>query len=607
MKKISFLFIVILFILLSFPSVLCAQDLVRWGEEAISPKREARAVWLTTLSGLDWPKAKATTLEGRERQKEELCDILDRLQAIHVNTVLLQTRVRASTIYPSQIEPWDVALTGQYGGDPGYDPLQFAIEEAHRRGMELHAWVVTVPAYKTAVAKAMGKTALHLKKPQLVKVHNDQYYLDPGQPGSAAYLADICEEIVSRYDVDGIHFDYIRYPEGAKGFADNDSYKKYGGGKNKAQWRRDNITHIVRTIHTRVKSLKPWVRISCSPVGKFRDLKRFSARGWNCYDAVYQDAQGWLREGIHDALYPMMYFKGNNFYPFAADWKEQDGGRFVAPGLGIYFMDPAEKNWPLSDITNELHYTRALGLGGQCYFRVKFLLDNVKGLYDYLDASFYAFPALTPAATWIDHEAPTQPTEMVCDTLADGRVRLSWKPCTDNLHGAASIGSPAAGVRYNVYAVHTAQDLQRGESLVAAALHEPSFIYNPYELEARQLRLVVTAMDRCGNESPAAGMDIMDESSDAPGIVPWRDYDVPTVEPDSKGYVQLPDREAEFYALTDLTGRILQTGRYPRSTADRGAFLHVGSLPSGWYEVRTLQKKGKSRRVLRVWNNPHCK
>ncbi|MBQ0048649.1 MAG: family 10 glycosylhydrolase [Bacteroidales bacterium] len=594
-----------LYILLSalflLPHTVGAQSTVRLGEEANSPKREARAVWLTTLSGLDWPRTKATSAASRERQKAELCDILDRLQRIHVNTILLQTRVRASTIYPSQIEPWDVALTGSYGGDPGYDPLQFAIEEAHRRGMELHAWVVTMPAYKIAVAKQMGKAALHLKHPALMKKHNDQYYLDPSQPATADYLARICEEIVSRYDVDGIHFDYIRYPEGAKGFADDDSYKRYGAGKSKAQWRRDNITHIVRTIHQRVKALKPWVRVTSSPVGKFRDLKRYSARGWNCYDAVHQDAQGWLREGIHDALYPMMYFKGDNFYPFATDWREQDAGRFVAPGLGIYFMDRAEKNWPLSDIVNELHYTRSLGLGGQCYFRTRFLLDNVKGLYDYLRDAFYAFPALTPAATWIDDEAPSQPDGFATDTLPDGRVRLSWLPCTDNLHGAASLGSPAAGVRYNVYAVQHRQDCQQAEALVAAALCEPCYVYNPHELEARGLRLMVAAMDRCGNESEAVAPVPFADADKAPTRVGGCGWDVPAVEPDSMGCIVLPRREAAFYAITDLAGHILQTGRYPNSWTDSGRRIDLSDLPDGWLELRTLLKKGRSRRVLRVW------
>lgn len=460
-----------------------------------APKRELRAVWLTTLNGLDWPTTKATTPARREQQKAELCHILDRLQAVGINTVLLQTRVRGSVIYPSAIEPWDVALTGQYGADPGYDPLQFAIDETHRRGMELHAWIVTIPCFKQAVAKQMGKRSVLRTHPELCRRHADMYYLDPGLPGTADYLVRICHEIVSRYDVDGIHFDYIRYPENAASFADGTTYRRYGQGMNKASWRRNNITRIVSRIYADTKALKPWVRVSSSPVGKYADLSRFPSRGWNARDAVHQDAEGWLRDGIHDILFPMMYFDGNHFYPFAADWHEQSAGRLVAPGLGIYFMHPSEKNWPLSAIQRQLHFVRAEGLAGQCYFRSRFLTDDVKGLYTYLRETFYAFPALPPACTWIDAEAPAAPTAPAISLLTDHTEQLSWQ--------AADADQPRADgdyLRYNVYASRQwPVDVSRAENLVATLLREPCFSYD--RLAALGLNFAVTAVDRVGNES----------------------------------------------------------------------------------------------------------
>lgn len=565
-------------------------------QRGLFPKREARAVWLTTINGLDWPKSKATSSAGRERQKQELCYILDQLKAININTVLLQTRVRASAIYPSKIEPWDVALTSQYNMSPGYDPLQFAIEECHKRGMELHAWVVTIPAYKIAQTKQMGASGIHAKRADLIKKHNEQYYLDPGNPGTADYLVSVCDEIVRNYDVDGIHFDYIRYPENASTFPDADTYKKYGNGRNKAQWRRDNITRIVRAIYQRVKSLKPWVRVSSSPVGKFRDLQRYSSKGWNCYNAVFQDAQGWLREGIHDALYPMMYFKGDNFYPFAADWREQDNGRLVAPGLGIYFMAPEEKNWPLSDITNELYYMRSMQIEGHCYFRTKFLLDNVKGLYNFLHDSFYAFPALTPAATWIDNVPPSVPQNFRIERLSDGMERLVWDACTDNLGG---------GVRYNVYVSReTHVNSEKAENIVAMGLQQPFYTYNPTWLSMNGFHILVRAMDRCGNESPVATLasssaGTAEEPSDSrrsgmsvSEVV--RYYGC--VQPDANGFIPLPmpPRYIEFYVITDLQNRILTTGRYNLS-------INVSHIPPGWYQVRTLEKNGASRVVQKFW------
>ena len=347
-----------------------------------SNKYEVRAVWLSTISGLDWPHTKANTEEGRRRQKQELCQMLDQLQQNGINTVFLQTRTRAAVIYPSEIEPWDVALTGEYDKSPGYDPLQFAIEECHARGMECHAWIVTVPALKVQQSKAMGRRALTKTHPQLLYKKNGTYYLDPALPGTANYLERLCHEITSRYDIDGIHLDYIRYPENTD--------------KDRAQWKRDNITAIVRQLYRAIKKEKPWVRVSCSPVGKYRDVSRFSARGWDAYHAVFQDAVLWMKEDIMDMVVPMMYFKDNHFFPFAADWQQQSHGKVVVPGLGIYFMDPKEKDWDLHEITRELQFVRQWEMGGAAFFRTQFLLNDTKGLQTWLRHHYYYHPALLP-------------------------------------------------------------------------------------------------------------------------------------------------------------------------------------------------------------------
>ena len=471
----------------------------------VAPKREVRAVWLTTLNGLDWPTTRATSAATRERQKQELRDILDRLRAANINTVLLQTRVRATTIYPSAIEPWDVALTGQYGGDPGYDPLAFAIGEAHRRGMELHAWVVTIPCFKVAVARQMGAAGLLRRHPELLRRHGDMYYLDPGLPATADYLVSVCHEIVARYDVDGLHFDYIRYPEQAATFNDAATYKRYGGGRSRAAWRRDNITAIVRRIHDDVRRTKPWVVVSSSPVGKYADLDRYSSRGWNARDAVSQDAELWLREGIHDALFPMMYFDGDNFYPFAADWQEHGCGRCVVPGLGAYQLDAHERNWPLAAIVRQLRFTRRAGLAGQCYFRSRFLTDDTKGLYAFLRRDFYAFPALTPARTWLADSVPAAPEQVRVEVLADGTAALRW-------HWREH-------TRYNVYASRRwPVDTSRPENIVAAAIVEPRYVFNRLYAALSGYNLAVTAMDRYGNESEAVQVAAY-EGADVP---PWR-------------------------------------------------------------------------------------
>lgn len=464
--------------------------------DAYVPKREIRAVWLTTLSGLDWPRTLATSPEGIRRQKEELCNILDQLRATNINTILLQTRIRGSVIYPSQIEPWDQCLTGQTDRSPGYDPLKFAIEETHRRGMELHAWVVTIPAFKTEAASRMGRRSLLRTNPKLMRRHNGQYYLDPGLPQTSDYLSALVREIVSRYDIDGIHFDYIRYPEQAASFPDAVTYRKYGRGKSLAQWRRDNITNIVRRIYHEVKALKPWVKMSSSPVGKYRDTRRYSARGWNAYDAVHQDAQGWLREGIQDLLFPMMYFTGDHFYPFAQDWHEGSYGRHIAPGLGIYMLHPREKDWPLSTITREISFLRSEGLQGQAHFRSRFLTDDTKGILTNLRRTSYAFPALPPSYHWLDSIAPSMPTGFTSQISDNQTLTLAWQPSTDNL---------STSVRYNVYASRSFPvDTDIAQNLIASLLPLPTFQFNRLTAYLYGLNFAITAIDRCGNESPAA-------------------------------------------------------------------------------------------------------
>ena len=176
----------------------------------MSPKREFRGVWLTTLSGLDWPTAKANGISGIKSQQEELRNILDKLKAANFNAVVMQVRTRASEKYPSAIEPWDACLTGKYGVSPGYDPLAFAIEECHKRGLQFHAWLVAIPGNKSAQSKALGKMSLDKRRPDLCLKTSEGYMLNPGLAGTADYLASLCEEITKNYDIDGISLDYIR-------------------------------------------------------------------------------------------------------------------------------------------------------------------------------------------------------------------------------------------------------------------------------------------------------------------------------------------------------------------------------------------------------------
>ena len=410
-----------------------------------NPKYEVRAVWLTTIGGIDWPHSYAQSERSAEKQKEELRAILDRLQKANINTVLLQTRIRATTIYPSQYEPWDGCLSGFPGKSPGYDALQFAIDECHKRGMEVHAWVVTIPVGKW---NSYGCRQLRKRFPRLIKRIGQDGYMDPEATQTGCYLAEMCREIVQRYDVDGIHLDYIRYPE----------TWKFRIGKDQA---RGNITRIVEKIHQAVKKEKPWVKMSCSTIGKFDDLSRYWSHGWNAYTKVAQDAQAWLKDGLMDELFPMMYFRGDQFFPFAIDWKEHSYGKIIAPGLGIYFLDPKEGKWNISDITSELYHLRNIG-EGHAFFRNKFLLDNHQGVYDFVTAHFNRYPALVPPMTWESNKRPQQPVTL-CIEENEGTTTLRWDNSLQYEDGTA-IKTPS--IYNNVYAskeypvdVHDARNL----------------------------------------------------------------------------------------------------------------------------------------------------
>lgn len=525
---------------------------------AAQPKYEVRAVWLTTIGGIDWPHSYAGSARSIERQKDELRDILDRLQRANINTVLLQTRIRATTIYPSAYEPWDGCLSGKPGKSPGYDALKFAIDECHRRGMELHAWIVAIP-----VGKWNGAGCVRLRKrhPGLVRKIGDEGYMDPEKPQTAEYLADLCAEITGNYDIDGIHLDYIRYHE-------------TWPMKVSRRQGRTNITNIVRAISRRVKSIKPWVKMSCSPIGKYKDLSRFSSYGWNAYERVCQDAQAWLRDGLMDELFPMMYFRGNQFYPFALDWNEHSYGRIVAPGLGIYFMSPGEKDWPLADITREMLTLRHYGMG-HAFFRSKFFTDNVKGIYDFTAQSFNQYPALIPPMTWQSSARPSAPSGLSRRTQEDNVELLSWTP----------VDKDTTRIMYNVYSSREYPvNTDDARNLTVVRLRKSSLIipHDPTRYYA------VTAIDRYGNESTP-----LQERHTNPDTPETRITDR-LLKCDGKT-LSLPEKgsvlDAAFVTIETLQGHIVATRLYNGTVAD------VSRLPEGMYVLRSLGRKGVTHRL----------
>ena len=526
-----------------------------------SPKYEIRAAWITTIGGLDWPTTKATSEYGIKRQKEELCRQLDMLKEANFNTVLFQTRLRGDVIYPSVYETFAESLSGKTGRNPGYDPLKFAIEECHKRGMEIHAWMVCIPAGNDRQVKLLGKQSVVKKKPTMCIHFKRAWYLDPGNPETAKYLAAIAKEITMNYDIDGIHLDYIRYPENGENFPDGKTFRKYGKGKNLTQWRRDNITSIVREIYNDVKIIKPWVKVSSAPVGKYNDTRRYSSKGWNAYNAVYQDTKLWMETGIHDAIFPMMYFRDNQFYPFALDWEENKHGRWVIPGLGIYFLKIKAHEWDINEILRQIYFTRRNGLDGQAFFRNEFLMKNTCGLTDSLKCRFYTYPAAVPPMTWQDSIAPLPPQKGEI-SLSNNCVSICWEE---------SESFKSEEIAYRIYASDTYPvDTNDGRKIICLKQNTNSFVAKDSNIKRFW---AITSIDRYGNESKPLAINHPDKAKRIICIN------------------KLPDfPKASTIVVNDITGMELF-----RTKCDSEEF--VKKLNKGIYSIQIFLSNGKQENI----------
>jgi uncharacterized lipoprotein YddW (UPF0748 family) len=422
----------ILTLLLLIQLPLCAADY---------PIKEIRAVWISTIFGMDWPTKPANTESARRAQKQELCDQLDILKAANFNVVFLQVRLRGDLIYPSAIEPVSRFISGKTGSNPGYDPLAFAIEECRKRGLECHAWFVTYPLGTEDYVKRSGNSTPVKRRPDLCKLHNGEWYMDPGLPGTSDYILSLVKELVNNYDIDGIHFDYIRYPDHPTGFPDEKVYARYGKNKSLQEWRQDNITRMVERIYEWVKATKPWVQVSSAPLGKYAPLKIAPNAGQTGL-SVYQDAQKWLKNDIQDFIVPMLYYRNLLFYPFVNNWMLNKSNRYIVAGLGLYRTMPDE-NWPVEEITRQIDYVRTHNLDGVSFFRASQIFRNHKGICDSLKNNYFRYPALLPPLTWANGKRPSPPTDLKIVRRGDS-IHISWI-CQDDddrltytIYGAAS-------------------------------------------------------------------------------------------------------------------------------------------------------------------------
>ncbi len=440
---------------------------------------------------MDWPDSPIRNQNDVVRQQEEFCRILDELKRANFNVVFLQTRIRGNVIYPSKIEPWSNFVNWAPSLNPGYDPLAFAIEACHARGLECHVWFVTYPLGLEKIKGRPNNSPTVMRNKTLVKKFKGELYLDPGNPQTRSYLLSLVTEIVSKYDIDGFHFDYIRYPDRASDFPDQDTYKKYGQNENIDSWRRNNINQFVYEAYDTIKSLKPWVMVSSSVLGMYQKIPGNTQAHWTAYYSVFRDPADWLSKGKHDLIVPMMYYMDNLFYPFVKNWQDHSFNRYVIPGIGLYRMDQNEGGWNSSIILDQLRYCRLSHTQGNAFYRARYLMDNLKSVSDSIKTEFYRYPSQIPPIYWQDSIAPAVPEKP--DVVQTGDIlQITWDSnplVTEKLY-------------YSVYCSEQFPiDTENQENLLATRVSANRFELPIDRNREKGYYFLITASDRYHNES----------------------------------------------------------------------------------------------------------
>src|ERR1043166_522644 len=393
------------------------------------PAREFRAVWVATLNNIDWPSRPGLSAA---QQKQELTAILNSSAYAKLNAVILQVRPNCDVIY-SSTEPWSETFSGRMGiaPEPFYDPLAFAVAEAHRRGLELHAWFNPFRAGSSAPKFTPPSNHVSRKHPEWIHIYGRYLWLDPGERAAQQYVINTILDVVRRYDIDGVHLDDYFYPYletnsagGTIAFQDDHAWKKYlaaGGRLERDNWRRDNIDTFVQNLYQAIKAEKRWVKFGISPFGIWRPGFPAQIKGLDAYNVLYADSRKWLQNGWIDYFAPQLYWpasqKEQSFPVLLQWWTEQNPkGRHLWPGLSAYRQKPAE-------IANEIRLTRQIGGGGDIFWSEKVLFQNRKHLADELEKIFTQ-PALVPASPWLSAAEPAGPRFAV--TRQDGEWRGTW-------------------------------------------------------------------------------------------------------------------------------------------------------------------------------------
>jgi uncharacterized lipoprotein YddW (UPF0748 family) len=406
-----------------------------------APLREFRAAWVATVANIDWPSQKTLT---PQEQKAELLAILDRAAQLKLNAIIFQVRPACDAMYASRIEPWSEYLTGTMGKapEPFYDPLTFAVEQAHKRGLELHAWFNPYRARLDAAASPVAANHISKTRPQLVRQYGKLLWLDPGERAVQDYSLSVVMDVVKRYDIDGVHFDDYFYPYKVSGgagkeleFPDDASWSRFGaGGKlSRDDWRRENVNVFIQRVYKSIKGAKPWVKFGISPFGIWRPKNPPQIKGLDSYAELYADSRKWLANGWVDYFAPQLYWAidppDQSFPALLRWWTEQNAkGRILCPGMDSTKVGRSEsrRGWQPQEIVNQIRLTRnQAGANGHIHWNMKSLMRN-PSFDEVLERELYQQPALMPPCPWLGRSQPGKPKLTVAKAEPGSPLEMRW-------------------------------------------------------------------------------------------------------------------------------------------------------------------------------------
>ncbi|MGW5365956.1 glycoside hydrolase family 10 protein [Actinopolymorpha pittospori] len=479
-----------------------------------TPKRQFRAVWIASVTNIDWPSRPG--LSAAEQQAEYI-RLLDEAKRNQFNAVVVQVRPTADAFWPSPYEPWSEWLSGRQGQSPGYDPLAFAVREAHARNLEFHAWFNPYRVSMQADPSRLAPEHPARLHPDWIVSYGGKLYYNPGIPEVRRFVEDAILDAVRKYDVDGVHFDdyFYPYPVGTEQFDDEATYQHYGAGfPSKADWRRDNIDRLIQELGERIKEAKPWVKFGVSPFAVWRNKATDpegsdTTAGVQTYDDLGADTRKWVREEWIDYIVPQVYwnigFAAADYAKLVPWWSAEVAGTDVhliigqaTYKVGTSTQDPAwfEPDEMSRHVTFNQRYPQVVG---DVYFSAKDVRANRLGHMDLVLADHYTRPALVPVAEQLGGSTPDQPVLTGAQPAANG-VRLTWLDRSPVSRPATSYAVYRFDGRLDVDACDLTDAHALLTTLRAGTDRRQAFV-DTTAAAGRTYTYVVTALDRIHHES----------------------------------------------------------------------------------------------------------